>query len=124
MALKDVAIFVVIFLLFLNAVPSLLLASGVAEDMGIDPSISGGDAIGEANSELRNIEPSGGFAGTLFQLYTSVTGPIKILLEVVVGGPLMFISLGVPGWLVDFVFAPQYVVVGGAIIYSLSGRRL
>lgn len=124
MTLKDAAVTIAIFLIFLNAVPNLLIASGFAEDAGFDPSISGDNNVGEAQDEMRNIEPSGGFAGTLFQLYTSVTGPVKVFLEIVAGGPLMLASIGVPSWILDFIFAPQYFVIGGAIIYSLSGRLL
>lgn len=124
MALKDVAVQAVIFLIFINAVPNLLIASGVAEDAGFDPSISGGDNVRDAQQEMRTIEPSGGFAGTLFQLYTSVTGPIKVFMEILVGGPLMLASIGVPVYILDFIFAPQYFVIGGTIIYALAGRIL
>lgn len=124
MALKDKAIFIVVFMFFLHAVPGLLLASGVAADMGIDPAISGGEGIDQANNELRDIEPSGGFAATLFTLYTSVTGPVKTLLDVLLGAEMMFIGLGVPSWLIAFVFAPKFIILGGGVIYVLAGRRL
>ena len=122
--LKTAAINVAVLLMFINAGPNLLLASGVAEDMGIDPSVSGGEQIDRANEEMRSIEPTGGFASTLFQLYTSVTGPVKVLMEVVFGGWLILASVGVPSWLVTFIFAPQYLLIGGTVIYVLAGRRL
>lgn len=122
--LKAVAINVTVLLMFVNGAPNLLIASGVAEDMGIDPSVSGDQAIGNANEELQDIEVSGGFASTLFALYASVTGPVKVLLEIIAGGPIILASVGVPGWLLDFVFLPQYLIIGGTIIYVLAGRRL
>lgn len=122
--LKAVAINVTVLLMFVNGAPNLLIASGVAEDMGIDPSVSGDQPIGNANEELQDIEVSGGFASTLFALYASVTGPVKVLLEVIAGGPIILASVGVPGWLLDFVFLPQYLIIGGTIIYVLAGRRL
>ncbi len=122
--LKTVAIGTTIFLLFLNAGPAALVASGVAADWGIDPAVSGGGSIDQANEDMRNIEASGGFGDTLFGLYTTVTGPVRTLLSVVTAGPTMLASAGVPGWLVGFMFAPQYLIVGGTIIYVLAGRAL
>lgn len=122
--LKTVAINTTILLMFLNAGPALLSASGVAEDLGINPSISGDQTVEEANEDIRSVEPTGGFAGTLFQLYNSVTQPVKTVLNIVTAGPTMLISVGVPAWLVGFIFVPQYMIVGGTIIYVLAGRLL
>jgi hypothetical protein len=123
-ALKDAAILLVVFFIFLNAVPSLLFASGIADDMNIDPSISGDQNIQEARQQAAKYEASGGFAGTLFQLYASVTGPLEFIMEILFGAELMLMSLGVSPWLVDFVFAPKWLIIFGAIIYSLAGRIL
>lgn len=122
--LKTVAINVTVILIFLNAGPSALVASGFAEDAGITPSVSGDKSIDEANTAMQNVEVSGGFASTLFALYTSVTGPVRAVMGILFGGPVILISAGVPGWLVDFIFAPQYLIVGATIIYVLAGRRL
>jgi len=123
MGLKDKAIAIVVFLVFLNAVTNLVFASGMAADQGINPSISGGQNVDNANQAMSEITVSGGFAYTLFALYTSVTGPIRTVMGLLFGGEIMFISLGVPGWLVAFLFAPKYFVFGGTIIYALAGRR-
>lgn len=122
--LKTVAINVTVLLMFINGAPNLLLASGVADDMGIDPSVQGDETIAGANQAMSNIEPSGGFAGTLFQLYNSVTGPVKAMMEILFGGWLILTSVGLPSWLTSFIFIPQYLVVGGTIIYVLAGRLL
>jgi len=124
MALKDKAMSIVIFAIFLNAVPGLMLASGVAADMGVDPSVGGDAQVQEANQEASNIEPSGGFGETLFTLYTSLGTTLQGVLGVLIGAELMFISLGVPDWLVAFIFAPKFIIFGAALIYVLAGRRL
>lgn len=124
MALKDKAVLIVVFLVFLHAVPSLLFASGVAADWGIDPSVSGGNKIDDAQGAAEDVEVSGGFAQTLFALYTSVTGPVQTIMGIVFGAELMLISLGTPGWMVAFVFAPKWFIVFGTIIYTLAGRLL
>lgn len=123
MSLKDVAVYVVIFLIFLNAVPALLIGSGVADNMGVDPALA--DAgVEDKQKQMKKTDISGGLAGTLFQLYQSVTGPVRAVMQIFFAGPLMFASLGIPIWLTDFVFAPQYLIVGGTIIYMLAGRML
>ena len=122
--LKTIAINVTVLLMFLNAAPGVLVASGTASDLGITPSVGGDEAINEANENIRNVEASGGFGDTLFGLYTTVTGPIRAVLGIVAGGPIMLISAGVPGFIVDFIFVPQYLIVGATIIYVLAGRLL
>ncbi|MGK7297342.1 MAG: hypothetical protein ACNS61_16215 [Candidatus Wenzhouxiangella sp. M2_3B_020] len=124
MALKDKAVLIIVFLVFLQAVPSVLFASGVAADMGIDPQVSGSGNVDDARDAASNVEVSGGFAQTLFALYASVTGPVKTILGILFGAELMFISLGVPSWMVAFVFAPKFLVGFGAIVYTLAGRLL
>lgn len=123
-ALKDIAINVTVFLMFVNAAAGLTVASGTAQDLGVTPTVGGDQAIQDGNTAMQNIEPSGGFASTLFALYTSVTGPVKAVVGLIGGGPIILASIGVPGWLLDFLFVPQYLVVGGAIIYTLTQRAL
>lgn len=123
-ALKTAAVNVAILLMFVNASAGVVVASGTAADLGVTPSVGGDNAVQDANDAAKNIEISGGFASTLYVLYTSVTGPVRMIVGLVFGGPIMLASIGVPGWLLDFIFAPQYIVVGGAIIYTLTQRRL
>jgi hypothetical protein len=122
--LKAMAINLAIILLFMNAAPNLMVASGVTDDWGVTPAVGGDAQVGQANSAMQNIEPTGGFASTLFQLYSSVTGPVRAVMGLVVGGPIILASIGIPSWVITFVFAPQYLIVGGTIIYVLAGRRL
>lgn len=123
-ALKDIAINTTVLLLFVNASAGVVVAAGTAADLGVTPSVGGDQAINNANTEVQQIEASGGFAATLYGLYTSVTGPVKAVVGLVGGGPIILASVGVPGWLLDFIFVPQYIVVGGAIIYTLTQRQL
>lgn len=122
--MKDVAMNVVILMLFINGVPNLLLASGVAADLGIDPAVSGDQAIKEGNNAMQNVKVDGGFASTLFTLYTSVTGPVRTVMAILFGAPVMLASIGIPSWVLSFLFLPQYMVVGGTVIYMLASRAI
>jgi len=124
MQLKAVAISVVILLMFMNATPALMVQSGVAEDMGIQPSVGGDTRIDQANENISDVSASGGLAPTLFQLFKSVTDPVQAVVNVVFAGPSMLMALGLPAWLVTFMFAPMYLITGGTIVYVLAGRVL
>lgn len=123
-ALKDIAINTTVFLMFVNAAAGVTVASGTAADLGVTPAVGGDQSIDDANTAMQNIEVTGGFASTLYALYTSVTGPVRAVVGLIGGGPIILASVGIPGWLLDFVFVPQYLVVGGAIIYTLTQRAL
>lgn len=123
-ALKDIAVNTAVFLLFVNGAAGLMVASGTAADLGVNPSVSGDQAINDANTELGDVEPGGGFASTLYALYNSMVGPVKAFVGLIFGGPLILASVGVPSWILNFVFLPQYAVVGATIIYVLTQRAL
>lgn len=122
--LKSIAINFAIIFMLLSAVPNLVVASGLAEDWGVDPALSGSGDVSEANDALADVQPTGGFASTLFQLYSSVTGPVRVVMDLLIGGEMLFISMGIPNWVTTFVFLPKYLIAGGTIIYVLAGRRL
>lgn len=123
-ALKDIAINVAVFLLFINGAAGVLTASGTAADLGVTPSVSGDTEISQSNDAMGKIKAGGGFGQTLYGLYNSVTGPTKAAVGLVFGGPIILASIGIPSWLLNFVFLPQYFVVGGTIIYTLTQRAL
>lgn len=122
--LKTVAIHTTVLLMFLNATPALLNHSGAAEDLGIETTISGDKEIAQANENMSGISASGGFGDTLFTMYTTVTSPVKSVMDIVTAGPTMLSNAGLPDWLVAFIFVPQYLIVGGAVVYVLAGRLL
>lgn len=112
---------VAIFLLILSSSATAFEASGVAEDWGVEPETGMSDQIAELEAAMAQINPSN-LGSTLFGMYTSVTKVIQIVFNFVLYGPIMFMNLGVPGWLVSLVFAPQYLFVGADIAYTLTGR--
>lgn len=122
--LKSIAINTAVFLMFVNGAAGLMVASGTAADMGVTPAVSGDQSVAEANNAVDNIDVTGGFAQTLYTLYVSVTGPVQAFVGLVFGGPIILASVGVPGWLLEFLFLPQYIVVSGTVIYVLTQRAL
>ena len=114
---------IVIFLFLLNASATLLTASGVAGDLGIQPDPGADERIQATEQKMKELEASGGFGATLFLMYISITRVIEGVFGLLFAGPTMLANLGVPSWLLAFVFAPQYLIVGMDVVYLLTGRN-
>lgn len=115
---------VLIFLVFLNAASGAFVASGGAEDMGIQPDPGGSKEVEAANQSAGSLNSTGGFGSTLFGSFVSVASWFQKLIGAVFAAPSMFSALGLPGWLVNFIFAPMYIIAAIDIAYILIGRRL
>jgi len=113
----------VIFLIFLNAAAGVFVASGVAADWGVSPTPGGDDALNDAKDSASSIQGDGGFAQTLFGAFAGAANAFETIFGVVFAGPLMISNLGVPAWLVGFVFAPTYLIVPIDLVYLLTQRR-
>jgi len=114
---------IVIFLVLLNAAAGVMVQSGVANDWGISPTPGGGEAIEEANQTASEIKGSGGFGDTLFGAFAGAANAFGDIFGAATAGPTMLSNLGIPGWLVGFVFAPLYILIGIDLVFILTGRR-
>lgn len=115
---------IVFFLIFLNGAAHLLVASGVAADWGIEPSVGGDEELDRVNQTAKKLEPSGGGLSTLFGVFTAVAETGNSIFETITAGPDMIMAAGVPGWLVSFLFRGMYLIIGIDVIYMLSQRRM
>ena len=113
---------IAIVLVFLNSAAELMRTTGIAEAMGVNPEPGAAAKLQEAQEAARNIEPGGGFGETLFALYISLTKTFFAIFEFVFSAPQMLINLGLPTYLVAFLFAPAALVVGRDVAYLLMGR--
>lgn len=114
----------VIALILLNAAAGFLVASGWTADAGVSPEPGGDEHVSNVTNESNDVRASGGNLGTLFGLFQTVTGGFQDMLSIVFAGPLLLANLGVPNWILGFVFAPLYFIVAVDIIYLLVGRRI
>ena len=114
---------IVLFLVLMNATSGFLVATGVANDLGIAPLAGGSEQVESVNGAAKDVSPGGGAGGTLFGLFVSAAGTIKdILVMATVGGPLILANAGLPAALVGLLFAPMYVIVGADLLYAYTGR--
>lgn len=113
---------IVIFLILLTAASNAIMLSGVGAALEINPNTGGEAAVEDVQQDAESIEPAQGTSETLFTMYTSVTQSLQGVFTFVFAAPLMFINIGVPGWLVFFFFSPLAIIVVVDVVHVLMGR--
>lgn len=116
---------IVIFLVMMNATSGFLAASGVAEDTNMAPQPGGSQQVADVSDAAEDVNPGGGAGATLFGLFVSAGSIVKdIFVMATIGGPVMLSNAGMPSWLVAFIFAPMYLIVGADTLYVYTGRSV
>lgn len=113
---------IVIFLVLMTAASNAIMASGVGAALGVAPTTGAQSEIDQVQSDADEIEPAQGSSDTLFSLYNSVTGVFASIYGVIFAAPLMLVNIGMPTWLVTFIFAPAVVIVAADVAHLLTGR--
>lgn len=113
---------IVIFLVLMTAASNAIMASGVGAALGVAPTTGAQSEIDQVQSDADEIEPAQGSSDTLFSLYNSVTGVFASIYGVIFAAPLMLVNVGMPTWLVTFIFAPAVVIVAADVAHLLTGR--
>jgi len=116
---------VLVILLLLNGSASIMEASGLSDDLGVDISPGVDRALNDAVSTAKDgFSSRAGPLDTLFALFISAMKLFETLTQAVFAAPTMFTNMGFPGWFVYPVFAPMYVVSTLEIVYVATGRDL
>jgi hypothetical protein len=112
----------VLVLVLLNSAAGVLVASGVAGDMGIQPNPGGDEKVAQANQSASSVDAGGGFGDTLFGLFISIAKAFEGVSNVVFFGPAMLTNLGIPSWATGMFSAVTTLIVGADAAYLLTGR--
>lgn len=112
----------VLILVLLNSAAGAFVASGVADDMGVQPSVGGDDKIEAGNESASQVNVSSGTGDTLFSLFSSIGGVFEAVYNVVFFGPQMLANLGIPGWATTMFNSIVTFIVGADAAYLLTGR--
>ena len=113
---------IVVFFLFFSGSATLLEVTGVTAAMGVSSPTGVTTSLAEAEAAMDGIRASGGLADTLFGSFTAAASVIEALGRGVFGGPLLLAAVGIPGYLITFLFAPAAIIVGLDIRHYLTGR--
>jgi len=113
---------IVFVLVFLNSAAEMLRASGWSAAAGINPDPGATQEMQEAINAAEKIQASGGGGETLFALYVTITSTFQAIFDFLFAAPTMLINIGIPEFVVAFLFAPVALIVGRDIAYLLIGR--
>jgi len=114
-----------VILLLMNGSASVMAASGMSEDLGVNlaPGIS--DTMDDTIQQLREgFSPSAGLGDTLFALFIAALGVGGIVVNAITATPTLLLNLGFPAWIVFPLFAPIYAISTFELIYIATGRDL
>jgi len=110
--------------LSVNLFATLLVSSGAAATMGINPAVGGDDKVDEAKSEAGDIQSGAPTGSTLFGMYNVVSDAVSAIAAPVVALPDMLSRLGAPSVLTNMMKTVLGVVYGLGIISLLRGYSL
>lgn len=119
-----VSVYIVLFLVFFNAGAGMLISTGVAGEMGIDPATGNDAAIEEAQTESEQVNPGTGTGGTLFGLYNALGQTVEVIFNTIMPGAAMLKAAGLPAFFVDFLFTGASIIVALDTIAFFRGYEL
>lgn len=119
-----VSIYIALFLVFMTAGANMLISTGVAAEMGIDPATGNDEQIDHANDNASEIDAGSGTGGTLFGMYNSIAQPLGSIYDIVTAGPAMLKLTPIPNAFIDFLFAGATIIVGLDTIAFFRGYEL
>ncbi|MUV59790.1 hypothetical protein [Halobacterium sp. CBA1126] len=108
-----------LFLVFFNAGAGLLAVSGTAEYLGVQPNPGGGEALAGATDSTQNFQTGQGGGETLFTLYNTLSGTLESIFNAIFPGAAMMKNVGVPDYLVNFLFTGLALIPGYDLILFL-----
>jgi len=116
---------VLVVLVLMNGSVTVMSASGMNEDLGVELAPGIDDAMNTAISELRQgFSPSAGAGETLFSMFSAGLQVLRIMITAVGAAPTLFLNIGFPSWIVVPLFAPIYIVSTLELVYVGTGRDL
>lgn len=111
-------------MMFLNSAAIMFESTELTDAMGVEVSLGSTQRLNAAAASAGKIQPSSGLGDTLFAMYGTVTNGVLGIIHGIWAGPEMLVNLGVPSFVVAFLFAPAAVIVAVDIAYMITGRSL
>lgn len=113
-----------IFMVCLAAAASVMLASGLAAEIGQQPQPGIEDDVEQTEGDFKEYsasreEGSVTFVGAIVSGIDKAISALKLVFALYP----MLVNMGFPAWLATFLAAPVYVVFGLFTLHLLTGRR-
>lgn len=113
---------ITVMLVMLNAAAAFLIAAGSGSVYGIEMETGISSTVESVESAAESVGSGPvGLIDALGGATVAAVSGIDSLITMAFAAPTLFSNLGVPGFIVAFVFAPLYVVVALDMIAVLRG---
>lgn len=113
-----------IFMVCLAAAASVMVASGLAAEIGQQPQTGIQEDVDSSNESFKEYSASRSEGATSF-IGAVISGVDKTIsaFKLIFALPSLLVNLGLPTWLATFISAPIYFSFGMFILYLITGRR-
>jgi len=117
---------ILVFLLLLNGMSTVMAASGVNDDLGVTLNPGAEDTMEEITDNAKQgFSPTATVTQSFVGVSLAALNTFQLFIEgLTTAGPVMFINLGFPSWIVLPVFTPMYFIATLELIYIVTGRIL
>lgn len=116
-------VYVVIFMVALNAFAGMIVGAGVDDTIGIDAHIGGDETINSVQSAANDPESGTGAGSTLFGMYHTVTQIVGRIFSILPAFNMLG-RAGVPWFIIGFFTEVMGVIIGIDTVAFLRGYDL
>lgn len=114
---------ILIVLVLMNGTASIMTASGLSEDLGVDLAPGVSENVNDAIATAQNgLTADAGIIETTISLILSGLQLFQALITSVFAMPQMLINLGFPSWLVLPLTGPLYIIGALEFVFIATGR--
>lgn len=113
-----------VFALSVNLFAGLLVGTGAAADLGINPTVGGDDTVAESQDQASSFKSGAPTGSTLFGMYNVVSGVLSTIAMPVTALPAMLSRAGTPRAITDMLQGVLIVVYAMGIASFLRGYSL
>ena len=123
--MSRIASTVLIMLILLNGMSTVMAASGLNEDLGVTLNPGAEDTMEDVISNAKaGFSPSANIVQSFVGVSLAALNLFELFIKgLTTAGPVMFLNLGFPTWIVAPVFAPMYLVATFEFIYIATSRN-
>jgi hypothetical protein len=112
-------------MILLNGSTTIMAASGLSEDIGIELAPGVNDAMQNVVDDMKKgFSPDIGVIESLISMLTAGLNLFKVVVEGLYAAPSMFINLGFPAWAVNVLMAPLYLISTLEMMFIATGRDM
>jgi len=117
---------ILVFMILLNGMSTVMAASGLNDDLGVSINPGAEQTVDDIITNAQaGFSPSTSIVESFVGVSLAALNTFELIIGgITVGGPVMFINLGFPNWIVIPVFAPMYLIITLEFIYVVTGRVL